>query len=173
MLLRESKGKDSQNKTRDFLEIECDNCKEVYTRAKRHYNSAFHGCSPKCLNILKGITIKTTCSECGQEILRKSSQVSRSKSGLFFCSKICKDKAVLYMEEIRPEHYNTTTTKYRLAALRFYGKKCQLCGFDKEAALVVHHKDQNRSNNEISNLQVLCANCHYLIHEGKFNRGLN
>ena len=42
--------------------------------------------------------------------------------------------------------------------------KCVLCNYDNPRALVIHHKDRNRENNHISNLIILCANCHQLIH---------
>ena len=40
--------------------------------------------------------------------------------------------------------------------------KCELC--DNKDSLIVHHKDQNRRNNNLSNLQVLCYPCHSNIH---------
>lgn len=50
-----------------------------------------------------------------------------------------------------------------LIALR--GKReCEICGRTewegKEIPLCIHHKDGNHINNEISNLQILCPNCH-------------
>ena len=44
--------------------------------------------------------------------------------------------------------------------------KCEECGFSYlgSALIQVHHIDQDKSNNEISNLQVLCAKCHGLKH---------
>lgn len=56
---------------------------------------------------------------------------------------------------------------YRKKALDFYGAICSICGFNNEHALEVHHIDKNRSNNDISNLKVLCANCHALTHKDK------
>jgi hypothetical protein len=54
---------------------------------------------------------------------------------------------------------------YRDRAIRTFGCKCQRCGYDaNEAAIVVHHKDHSRENNDISNLEVLCANCHAIHH---------
>jgi 5-methylcytosine-specific restriction endonuclease McrA len=63
---------------------------------------------------------------------------------------------------------------YRTNALKFYGSKCMICGIDNIAVLQVHHKDKNRYNNEVSNLQILCANCHLLVHQEiyRFNRSL-
>ena len=42
--------------------------------------------------------------------------------------------------------------------------KCEICGIsnwqDKPITLQVHHKDGNPKNNDFSNLQILCPNCH-------------
>lgn len=54
--------------------------------------------------------------------------------------------------------------------LRYYIKEdighCQECGLDSwrgvKIPLEVHHVDGNRKNNALSNLQVLCPNCHAL-----------
>ena len=46
------------------------------------------------------------------------------------------------------------------------GGRCESCGLEEEPGefgyrkLVVHHRDQNRKNNESSNLRVLCRSCH-------------
>ena len=47
---------------------------------------------------------------------------------------------------------------------RFKKDSCELCGFIPEhrCQLDVDHIDGNHSNNEDSNLQTLCANCHRL-----------
>lgn len=44
---------------------------------------------------------------------------------------------------------------------------CENCGkteTNKSFDLIVHHKDKNNKNNELSNLIVLCQNCHSYIH---------
>lgn len=44
-------------------------------------------------------------------------------------------------------------------------KQCEHCGYDKIPEILgVHHKDKNRNNNNISNLIVLCPNCHSIEH---------
>ena len=35
---------------------------------------------------------------------------------------------------------------------------------DKDV-LIVHHKDRDRNNSDISNLEILCANCHMKEHK--------
>lgn len=56
---------------------------------------------------------------------------------------------------------------YRKKAFDFYGTDCCKCGYNNIDALEVHHKDKNRENNDLSNLEVLCANCHTLTHKNK------
>lgn len=45
-------------------------------------------------------------------------------------------------------------------------KKCECCNLtkwiNKDIPLELHHKDGNRFNNELQNLQLLCPNCHAL-----------
>jgi 5-methylcytosine-specific restriction endonuclease McrA len=42
---------------------------------------------------------------------------------------------------------------------------CERCGYDEEPRILgVHHKDRNRKNNELANLEVLCPMCHSLEH---------
>lgn len=39
-----------------------------------------------------------------------------------------------------------------------------MCGYKEEPRILeVHHKDENRSNNDIHNLCILCPNCHRKI----------
>lgn len=54
------------------------------------------------------------------------------------------------------------STTQPLIALR--GRRCECCGLTewmgRAINLEVHHKDGNRSNNDLDNLQLLCPNCH-------------
>lgn len=63
---------------------------------------------------------------------------------------------------MRPAHYGTSgIASYRKRALEKYGAACIQCGYDENIlALEVDHIDGNRQNNNLGNLQVLCANCH-------------
>ena len=52
------------------------------------------------------------------------------------------------------------------AAIRFYGNKCQKCGWDK-AMCDVHHKKQKSKGglHTIKNALVICPNCHREEHD--------
>ena len=45
------------------------------------------------------------------------------------------------------------------------GEYCHLCGaLPTERQLVIHHKDNNNYNNDISNITLLCRTCNYNTH---------
>jgi ArsR family transcriptional regulator len=49
---------------------------------------------------------------------------------------------------------------------RHLKRSCARCGFAPEhpSQLEIHHLDRNRLNNDPSNLETFCANCHALLH---------
>ncbi len=52
----------------------------------------------------------------------------------------------------------------KLRVIELCGSKCQRCEYSKVEILHVHHKDRNHSNNDTSNLELICPNCHYEEH---------
>jgi hypothetical protein len=52
---------------------------------------------------------------------------------------------------------------YRKLAFAHYDPLCAHCGFGVPAVLEVAHVDGDRQNNEISNLVILCPNCHKML----------
>ena len=161
------------NRNRKAFRTNCGYCgKEIVRETRdRKTKSGKHYCDVSCSNsdLLRN-RVKLSCSYCGKEIEKAPSKIRASRSGHLFCDRNCKDLASrLYQNntvwDMLPEHYGTSKTRYRDYALREYGSKCQKCGYDKNpAALTVHHKDRNRSNNSMDNLEVLCANCHAIEH---------
>lgn len=128
-------------------------------------------CSSKHQNRRKANLITINCSLCEKIIQRKESQIKKSKSGLLFCCKRHKDLAQRLSSGfslIYPSHYKDGKfIDYRKLAFDFYEHKCSECQFSNILALDVHHKDANRNNNIITNLQILCANCHTIKHRTK------
>lgn len=167
MIIKEFVSKDTENRNRVFAECSCSVCGSVYTKQKRFINE-WDTCSAACTRIAKGDTLICTCSHCGGSFTKAKSKVLASKSGKVFCSRKCKDTAQSYMIEIQPDHYGTGTgiSSYRTKALKAYKNICADCGYNNILALDVHHIDEDRSNNELSNLVVLCCNCHAIRHRG-------
>lgn len=67
------------------------------------------------------------------------------------------------------------TQKFRRALIQMRGHKCECCNtthwLNKPINLELHHKDGNRCNNELNNLQLLCPNCHsYTDNYGSKNK---
>lgn len=72
-------------------------------------------------------------------------------------------------------HYNHPSFKTGIQAYRNIYKdahkdiKCELCGSTKY--LCIHHIDENRENNNISNLQCLCKKFHQKLHCKRNKKG--
>lgn len=60
--------------------------------------------------------------------------------------------------------YPTFKLKIRLFKKEIKYNKCEECGIDnwngKSINCELHHKDGNRTNHKLENLQILCPNCH-------------
>ena len=56
---------------------------------------------------------------------------------------------------------------FRRIAFEYYEKKCNRCA--KTEMLLVHHIDENRHNNKVSNLEILCKKCHQKHHTQRCN----
>jgi transcriptional regulator with PAS, ATPase and Fis domain len=58
---------------------------------------------------------------------------------------------------------------YRKKAFAVYPHKCNICGYDAYMKLLeVHHKDGNKKNDEIENLEILCITHHREKHIEEF-----
>lgn len=62
-------------------------------------------------------------------------------------------------------NYKNGIRNYRKKAWDHYPHKCNRCEVENPKVLRVHHKDRNRENNDLDNLEILCLNCHALEHD--------
>lgn len=116
------------------------------------------------------------CAYCGKKFLKPNSKLKNSKSGLYFCCREHKDLAQRIefgLQEIWPEHYeqidNPTICTYRKKALMIYPNRCAVCGWDDDIDILeVHHIDEDRQNNQLENLIILCPICHKKITSHKY-----
>lgn len=118
-------------------------------------------------------TPNVSCAYCHKQFYKNLTKRKASKSGLYFCCREHRDLALRIgtpqtVAAIQPHKYRNKTQPtihYRDFAFRHYGKRCGRCHFDSvPEILVIHHKDRNRQNNTLDNLEVLCPNCHAIEH---------
>jgi hypothetical protein len=155
---------DSAGQKRTGVEKQCPVCgKQFITRTDQPHNT----CSGACRGKLKRNRVDITCAWCGKLAEKKKSKL-RSKSGIYFCSRKCKDEAQKLggIQAIMPPHFGTGTGEYRklFAENELY---CRRCGYKEFTCGVdVHHIDENRKNMDKDNLVPLCAPCHRALHWG-------
>jgi len=157
--------------------INCFHCNKSVSVKQKEINQGFGKfCSRSCSAQFREKNKKkqepnVKCAICQKDFYKNLSRQKNSKSGIFFCCRAHKYEAMKVggiMEVIFPHNESTGIYNYRVIAFRVKPKICERCGYDhNEAALIVHHKDRNRNNNVIDNLEILCANCHAIEHLGE------
>jgi predicted HNH restriction endonuclease len=66
------------------------------------------------------------------------------------------------------EHCYRTRGGWSKAALKHYGNRCEICGWDKARCDVHHRKPKSKGGlHTIRNAIVLCPNCHRVTHEAE------
>lgn len=148
----------------------CENCTKEFQAEIREVNRGFgrfctRACSGAFWATRRSRTTATSvvCAYCKQDFLKTPSKMKNAKSGMYFCCREHKDLAQRLggIVAIHPEHYGDGHAEYRNVAFRNYPSICNRCGYQRfPDVLVVHHKDRNRNNISISNLEILCPNCH-------------
>lgn len=129
-------------------------CMTSFTHISSRCNTAKY-CSNKCryeAHKNKGKT-EYECQHCHKKF---NAPLSTKRK---YCSRKCVNKASHLI-------FNPSFTTVRKSMIRRKMiEKCNRCAFEKEPRILgVHHKDRNRNNNDISNLEVLCPNCHSIEH---------
>lgn len=122
-------------------------------------------CSRKCTDRGRKTGKYVFCRSCRKKFYARRKQLRLSKSKQYFCSRACyfKYKAVHLVREGHPM-WKYGEAAYHKLMLEERKPICQRCGISWLKVLVVHHIDENRKNNVLSNLVWLCRNCHFLAH---------
>lgn len=140
--------------SRTQITSDCSVCNTKFTHLASRANKAKY-CSTKCYNksqINKGLTTYE-CQHC--HIKFQDSKSTKRK----YCSKQCTNKA---SKETFIAKFSTVR---KMMLARGMINQCARCSFNKYPLILgVHHKDRNRKNNDLSNLEVLCPNCHSIEH---------
>lgn len=82
------------------------------------------------------------------------------------CSRACanKHRKGIRYKMGRPHDKVVYQQGLKIRLLQQQGDKCGRCKYSNTKILVVHHKDRNRTHNDLDNLELICPNCHYEEH---------
>lgn len=156
-ILSDYKGK------RENVKLKCNNCGYEWNVIAQNAMYKKQRLCPKCEISKKQTGEVTRCANCGKKIYRVKSKLGKSKSGLNFCNRKCACAYFNHSDNV------VSINNYRDKAIEYYGAKCEICGDNEDSRLLdVHHIDENRDNNALDNLIVLCVKCH-----AKITRGIN
>jgi hypothetical protein len=114
--------------------------------------------------------------------------ITKTREGLKYCSSKCRASFNGYKSKVKHgkikkpgvgsggnqlgkdnHQYKTGVGMYRKLALNNKENVCERC--ESIENLLVHHIDEDRSNNELHNLEILCKRCHQKHHETRDNLG--
>lgn len=124
------------------------------SQIKRNKGQVF--CSMDCYGISQ--RKEKPCLVCKKMIMSKFNKKTCSRS----CSNIY--RAGIKYKIGRPKDNAKTIRIIKSRLIKERGKKCELCGYNKQEILQIHHKDRNKNHNDLENLELICPNCHYEEH---------
>jgi len=138
--------------------VECLVCgKEIYRRPvelERSNHRAF--CSSACYG--KANRKETPCVVCSKMIMAGANKKTCSRA----CANIHRTGLKYRVGGSKSKVKSQKALRIRLLKAR--GQCCERCGYNKVGVLQVHHKNRNKHDNSLENLELICPNCHYEDH---------
>jgi predicted nucleic acid-binding Zn ribbon protein len=131
--------------------------KPIYRRPVQLKQSAGRAfCGQECYGLAS--RKEKPCVVCGTPIVASAHKRT--------CSRACSNtyRAGIKYKIGRPRDKAQEIRALKIRLLEQRDRKCERCGYAKVEILHVHHKDRNRNNNDFSNLELICPNCHYEEH---------
>jgi hypothetical protein len=132
--------------------------KAIYRRPKEillNHGNVF--CGKLCYG--KHIRKEHPCPICGRLVMAKFNKKT--------CSRACANKRRAGMHykiggprKDKAEYFR----RLKLDLLETRDPRCERCDYNKIEILQIHHKDRDRNNNNLNNLELVCPNCHYEDH---------
>lgn len=141
------------------IPVVCHICGVTFLTTRWHAPRAKY-CGRRCYykSMAPRGTIVLNCDVCGKEYYRSPSHAHYAKKT---CSMKCRGMASRTAEPGSGDY----PLVRRWMRRRDMIKACSRCGYDVVPnILVIHHVDRDRTNNTLTNLKVLCPNCHAIEH---------
>ena len=127
--------------------------KEIYKRPieiERNKGNVY--CNKTCYGL--SCRKEKPCIVCGKLILAGANKKTCSRK----CSNI--NRIGIAYKQNRPHDKVVSQRQLKLRLINARGTVCEKCKYDKVEILEVHHKDRDRSHNNLENLTLICPNCH-------------
>ena len=148
--------------------VKCKICNRNFYAKPRHLKIGWSRyCSIACRTQSQFNGKHLKCDYCGKPVYRSLGDLKKSSSKKFFCNRSCHCswENVHRRNMENSPNWNGGEAIYRAIMDRTgLQKECVECKIKDKRLLIVHHKDKNRKNNDVENLEYLCRNCHYLVH---------
>lgn len=165
-------GYKSSNENKEIRQCLC--CGEkIHVTVLQEKKFCNRSCSAKFNNKTRKLKRKKTIKEC----LTCKKSIGNSS---IFCGNKCHSvfNKKTNFEKIKNGDVTLYEKWYKLFLIEEHGDKCMSCGWDKihpitgKVPIQLEHIDGNSENNELSNLKLLCPNCHSLTPTyGALNKG--
>ena len=132
--------------------IECLTCKKSIYRRPVEIKLGRVFCSSRCYGIANRREV--FCVVCKKPILASAHAKTCGRS----CANVHRAGIRYKIGSPKDKVKDQRAVKLRVFAVK--GEICERCGYTKKEILNVHHKDKNKQNNDLKNLELLCPNCH-------------
>ena len=138
--------------------VKCFVCgKLVYRRPSQiQKNRGQIFCSMSCYGL--SCRKESPCTVCGKPILARANKKTCSRS----CANIHRTGISYKINQPKSKVKSQQAIKIRVLKLR--GKNCERCHYNQYEILQIHHKNRNKNDNNLDNLELICPNCHFKEH---------
>ncbi len=139
--------------------IFCKECDEQFPYEKRNNKFCDTSCAAKYNNrgVRRHGNVPSDCLNCGQRVASSANK---------YCNLQCHIEHKWKQQKLIIEEGNGLSGTVKKYLLEANGPKCNRCKLtewqDEPIPLDIEHKDGNSDNNSLSNVELLCQNCHAL-----------